>query len=144
MYHSLLIATDGSDTAAKAAEAATGLAKALGATLHVVVVYKAGRPGSLRVPEMTLGGSEGIDRGSIAETQAESVAAHARTLGVEAHTHATSGDVADRVVATAEDLGVDVIVIGNKGMRGVKRVLGSIPNAVAHKAPCAVLIVNTA
>jgi nucleotide-binding universal stress UspA family protein len=33
--------------------------------------------------------------------------------------------------------------VGNKGMRGLKRVLGSVPNAIAHSAPCGVLIVNT-
>jgi len=38
---------------------------------------------------------------------------------------------------------VDLIVVGNKGMRGVKRVLGSVPNAVAHSASCSVLIVAT-
>lgn len=143
MYQSLLVATDGSDTASEAARTATDLARALGATLHVVSVYRAGRGAPLRVPEMTLGGAEDIDHGSIAETQADSVAAHARTLGVDARTHAVSGDVAERVVELAEELHVDVIVVGNKGMRGVRRVLGSIPNDIAHRAPCAVLIVNT-
>jgi nucleotide-binding universal stress UspA family protein len=33
--------------------------------------------------------------------------------------------------------------VGNKGMKGVRRVLGSVPNAIAHSAGCAVLIVNT-
>jgi nucleotide-binding universal stress UspA family protein len=35
----------------------------------------------------------------------------------------------------------DVIVVGSKGMH--RRILGSVPNSVAHKAPCAVLIVKT-
>ena len=36
-----------------------------------------------------------------------------------------------------------IIVVGNKGMKGAKRILGSVPNAVAHAAWCAVLIHNT-
>jgi len=37
----------------------------------------------------------------------------------------------------------DLIVVGNKGMRGARRVLGSVPNSIAHSAPCSVLIVDT-
>jgi nucleotide-binding universal stress UspA family protein len=37
----------------------------------------------------------------------------------------------------------DLIVVGNKGMKGVRRVLGSVPNSVAHGAHCSVLIVDT-
>ena len=42
----------------------------------------------------------------------------------------------------AEDQNADVIVVGNKGMQ--RRILGSVPNSVSHKAPCSVLIVKTA
>jgi len=34
-----------------------------------------------------------------------------------------------------------VIVVGNKGMQ--RRILGSVPNTVAHKADCSVMIVKT-
>ena len=44
-------------------------------------------------------------------------------------------------VATA--FHADVIVIGNRGMTGAKRVLGSVPNTLSHHAECAVLIVPT-
>ena len=43
----------------------------------------------------------------------------------------------------AEEIGADLIVVGNKGMKGVRRVLGSVPNSVAHNAPCSVLIAVT-
>jgi nucleotide-binding universal stress UspA family protein len=36
-----------------------------------------------------------------------------------------------------------VIVVGNKGMTGLRRVIGSVPNSVTHQAPCAVLIAFT-
>lgn len=140
MYKTLLVATDGSETAAEAVRVATELAKVFEATLNIASVYGTG---TLRVPEMHMAPPEGVDHLSIAESHTESAAAHARTHGVSAQTHVRSGDVAERIVAIAEEQNVDLIVIGNKGMHGLRRVLGSVPNAVAHRAHCAVLIVNT-
>jgi len=143
MYKSMLVATDGSETAAEAVRVATELASTFGATLHIATVYRAGEGAALNVPEMILGQPEGIDRGSVAATAAESAASLARSKGVNAETHVVSGDVAERIVEIAQQQHVELIVVGNKGMRGLRRVLGSVPNAVAHSAPCSVLIVNT-
>ena len=41
----------------------------------------------------------------------------------------------------AEEVGADLLVIGNKGMK--RRVLGSVPNTVTHKASCSVMVVKT-
>ena len=41
----------------------------------------------------------------------------------------------------ADECGADVLVVGNKGMQ--RRVLGSVPNTVTHKAGCSVLVVKT-
>ena len=53
------------------------------------------------------------------------------------------GDPADALLNVARDVGASTIVVGNRGMRGGRRVLGSVPNSVSHKAPCNVLIVQT-
>jgi nucleotide-binding universal stress UspA family protein len=53
------------------------------------------------------------------------------------------GDPADAICEVTTQVKADVIVVGNKGMTGVRRVLGSVPNSVAHQAPCAVLIAFT-
>ena len=45
------------------------------------------------------------------------------------------------LVSLAEDCGADVLVVGSKGME--RRVLGSVPNTVTHKARCSVLLVKT-
>jgi nucleotide-binding universal stress UspA family protein len=45
------------------------------------------------------------------------------------------------LVQLAGESGGDLLVIGNKGME--RRVLGSVPNAVTHKAPCSVLVIKT-
>ncbi len=47
------------------------------------------------------------------------------------------------ILATAVDVGADLIVVGSKGMRGARRYLGSVPNSVAHGAHCAVLVIKT-
>ena len=54
--------------------------------------------------------------------------------------HMASEEPADAILAVADQVGADLIVVGNQGMR--RRVLGSIPNTVSHRAPCDVLIVQ--
>jgi nucleotide-binding universal stress UspA family protein len=65
----------------------------------------------------------------------------ARGLSVAMHVRAEGG--ADALLHVAEAVDADLIVVGNRGMTGLGRVLGSVPNTVAHHAPCAVLIVPT-
>ena len=58
--------------------------------------------------------------------------------------HAKRNDPADAMVAVAKAVKADAVVVGNKGMKGAKRfLLGSIPNKVAHNAPCTVIIAKT-
>jgi len=138
----LLVATDGSETAAEAVRVAIDLAKAIGATLHITTVHRP-EVSARAWSDTKVAYREELDPAGAATSQTESMAAQARAEGVPTKTHVVTGFVAERIVSIAKDEGVDLIVVGNKGMRGLKRALGSVPNAVAHKAPCAVLIVNT-
>jgi nucleotide-binding universal stress UspA family protein len=61
--------------------------------------------------------------------------------GIECDTLADDGDPAEVLVRLAEECGADLLVIGNKGMK--RRVLGSVPNTVTHKANCSVLVIKT-
>lgn len=63
--------------------------------------------------------------------------------GLEVVVHAATGDPAAAIVRIAEEEEADLVVVGNKGMKGTRRILGSVPNSVAHGAPCSVLIVDT-
>jgi nucleotide-binding universal stress UspA family protein len=63
--------------------------------------------------------------------------------GAKAVGHVVGGAPAQAIMRIAQAEGADLIVVGNKGMRGVRRLLGSIPNAVSHGAGCDVLIVST-
>jgi nucleotide-binding universal stress UspA family protein len=70
--------------------------------------------------------------------------ARAEQAGVKCESHVVPGDAADALVDVAEQLGADLIVIGNRGMTGVRRfVLGSVPNKVSHHCPCSLMIVDT-
>ena len=53
--------------------------------------------------------------------------------GLETVTEAREGDPADVLCDIAEEHGADLLVVGNRGMQ--RRVLGSVPNSVSHKAP---------
>lgn len=55
-----------------------------------------------------------------------------------AHIH---DDAADVLVELADKHKADVIVVGNKGMK--RKLLGSVPNSVAHNANCSVFVVKT-
>ena len=116
------------------------LASVSGGTIHIVSAYRSGA--TARV------GTEAehwyIDTATKIDTVLSSAQATARTKGLAAEVHAVEKDPADAIIAVAAEVGADVVVVGNKGMQGAKRfLLGSVPNKVAHNAPCTVVIVKT-
>jgi nucleotide-binding universal stress UspA family protein len=146
MIGSIVVGTDGSDTAKEAVRQATEFAKALDAKLHLVSAYEPIGEGRLReerqqVPDdmqWMVNPREDVDAtlkdagGSIEEA------------GIEVETYAREGDPADAILDVAEEQNADLIVVGNKGMTGAKRfLLGSVPNKVSHHAPCSVMIIRT-
>ena len=147
MFASILVGTDGSDTATTAVRYAIDLARELGARLQVVSAYEPVSDQGLRaeraeVPE---------DVQWMINPHADVIAMldrakdEARSAGVDqVETFARQGDAADAILDIAEEQRSDLIVVGNKGMTGAKRfLLGSVPNKVSHHAPCSVLIVRT-
>ena len=139
MFETVVVGADGSDTAAEAVRVAIGLVKLTGGRLHIVTAYK---PQQLRSPAGEEF-SKSLTTGDLAGSVLDDLASRARTGGVEVETHQKAGDPADAICEVATEVKADVIVVGNKGMTGVRRVLGSVPNSVAHQAPCAVLIAFT-
>jgi nucleotide-binding universal stress UspA family protein len=144
MYRTVVVGTDGSPTADKAVEAAAELARSWGSALHIVTAFRSPRSG--------MGAATGVDLvdsgagQALAEESARAVGLAAIENfgdGVAAEAHAAQGNADDVILATADEVGADLIVVGSKGMRGARRYLGSVPNSVAHAADCAVLIVKT-
>jgi nucleotide-binding universal stress UspA family protein len=62
---------------------------------------------------------------------------------VTVHTHALPGPPTDVLLSVAESVGADLVVVGSKGMKGARRLIGSIPNSVAHRSSCDVMIAKT-
>jgi nucleotide-binding universal stress UspA family protein len=143
MISSLVVGTDGSETAREAVRQAGELAQAVGAKVHLVSAYEPVPEGRLReeardVPQdMQWMVNQKEDVNATLEEAAES-------MPVEAQTHAREGDPADAILDVAEEENADLVVVGNKGMSGAKRfLLGSVPNKVSHHAPCSVMIIRT-
>jgi nucleotide-binding universal stress UspA family protein len=138
MFKTVLVGADDSVTASRAVNTAVELVKVLGGNLHVVTAY---HPQSAKVDKLP---DEFFDRPT---DPADLLLARLRDSiskqGVEARYHPAAGDAAESIVKVADQVGADLIVVGNRGMKGVRRVLGSVPNSVAHQANCSVLIVDT-
>jgi len=143
MYETIVVGADGSETAKRAVAEATRLAAATGGTLHLVYAYESAR--GARV----VGAPEGAAKvwdvrpDTMAESILEQAAALVRMRDVGVETHALKGDPADALLTVAKREEAGLIVVGNRGMHGVSRVLGSVPNKVSHHARCNVLIVTT-
>jgi len=123
LISTVAVGTDGSATAGDAVRAAIELAERFEARLVLISAYR--KAPDTGVQEM-LERTEGDLRGR----------------GLDCSTMVAEGDPAEVLVRLAAECQADVLVVGNKGMR--RRVLGSVPNTVSHKAPCSVFIVKTA
>ncbi len=144
MYKVIVVGTDGSERANIAVREALSLAKLTGAKVHGVHVIR---------PVLAAGAVQ-LDAGAAAlinaDRQEESSRIHqdllalAAEYGVAAVMETFDGDPADALIKVAESNDADLVVVGNRGMSGVKRyVLGSVPNRVSHHCPCSLLIVDT-
>jgi CDGSH-type Zn-finger protein/nucleotide-binding universal stress UspA family protein/nitrite reductase/ring-hydroxylating ferredoxin subunit len=120
-YRRILIASDGSATADRAAKRGYTLARALGATVDLVFV---GHPitGDLIVTDTI----------------------EAFGDGVETRSWVLSGNPVELILGTAQEVGADLIVVGNKGMTRARMVFGtSVPGGVLKGARCDLLLCRT-
>jgi nucleotide-binding universal stress UspA family protein len=146
MYKNVVVGTDGSNTADKAVEAAAELARQWNAVLHIVTGYRTGSGAGHAAGSPMGGGADGGAADHLQHEAADQVGSKAAATwaeGLITRNHAVSGHPADAILDTAQTVGADLIVVGSKGMQGARRFLGSVPNSVAHGAPCSVLIVKT-
>jgi nucleotide-binding universal stress UspA family protein len=146
MFSDIVVGTDGSDTANLAVRLAADLAKTHDAVLHLVHAYKVPTGGVAVVGAGAMAVADtGLSAAALKEVSGKVLTGGASHLqGVKVETHSVVGSPADVLVSVAEETGADLIVVGSKGMRGARRMIGSIPNSVAHRAPCHVLVAKTA
>jgi nucleotide-binding universal stress UspA family protein len=130
------VGTDGSATAAEAVRVATETARRFDAKLVLISACDNSRAGR---------GSVELQWANNPASRVHEILARAqedvRKAGLECETRVEEGDPAKVIVRLAEECGADLLVIGNKGMQ--RRMLGSVPNAVSHTAPCSVMVVKT-
>ena len=143
MIKTIAVGTDGSDTAQKAVDFAMDMAERYQARLVIASAYTPVSEGRLKKEQVeapqeiqwSINPSEEVD------TVLRAAEEQASERGLEYVSEARNGDPGDVLVEIADAHDADVMVVGNKGMD--RRILGSVPNTVSHKAPCSVLIVKT-
>lgn len=143
----IVAGTDGSDRAERAVSRAGELARALGTSVHLVSAYRRATDSAWVAAGSGMGVAAMPDDDELARGEAESIIARSsrqlRSQGLTVHSHVCAGDAAQALMAVAENESAGMIVVGNRGMHGARRLLGSVPDRVAHHAKCEVLIVPT-
>ena len=139
MGSTIVVGVDGSDTASKAADAAAALASATNSPLHVITAYAEERSEEIGAGSDRWVVSSGDRAAQVAATEAR------RLSGTVVNVTSSSGygKPDDVLLAAADRLEAAMIVVGNRRMQGASRILGSVANSVAHRAPCDVYIVKT-
>ncbi|HEV3364385.1 MAG TPA: universal stress protein [Acidimicrobiia bacterium] len=144
MFRTIVVGTDGSKTADRAVRKASELARLCSARLHVVTAY---RPSA----DMALIGPMGAaaagatdepvpdDIGLMLEALEKELSAE----GLSVTVHARAGRAADALLDIAEAEEADAIVVGNRGVRGSRQSLGSVPLNVLQHANCTVIVIPT-
>ena len=146
MFASIVVGTDGSPTAAAAVQRACELAGVHSADLHIVSAYPSSAAPAVamgRDPATVPPDDRDADVCAAVERMLEAVRQQLAGKDVKITTHAVGYDPVTAILDVVRQHNADLIVVGNKGMRGPQRKLGSVPDVLAHLATCDVLIVNT-
>ena len=140
----MLLATDGSEEAELAARAAVELSNSTSSELHVVYVEP--------LPDFMKSGAgtPGFDRELYEMIEKEARETLRKLMwrvkvagGIIAGSHLRMGVVAEEIVAFAEELEVDLIIVGSRGLRGIRRTLaGSVSESVFRHAHRPVMVVR--
>ena len=138
MLSTIAVATDGSDTANEAVAAAVELAKRYEAELVLISAFQDSGTAPADEPDEL---QWAYNKSAQLQAIMSKLKSDLEAQGLSCRTLTAEGDPADVVVKLAEECNADALVVGNKGMR--RRVLGSVPNSITHKAPCSVFVVKT-
>lgn len=139
MTRTIIVGVDASDSASRAARVAAELARDTGASLRVVCAYA-----REDVAEVSDGSDHWhVTASATARGTADRVAAELAGIAGDVTAMAVEGKPVFALTSTAEQLAADLIVVGNRRVQGLSRVLGSVAAAVAQHAPCDVYIAHT-
>lgn len=150
----LVVALDGSAEAEAGIPHSVTIARATGASVHLLRVVPAGAAAALPIVASDLmpGTSVAIDLDGADASETlvfgatiylEAVAERLRTTGLDVQTHVRAGPPGPTIAATARALGADLLVIASEPHRGLKRLAGSVADELFRGAPCPVVYVRT-
>jgi nucleotide-binding universal stress UspA family protein len=134
---SIVVGVDRSDTARRAAERAAVLAGRLGSDLHIVMCAER-KPGV----HMSVG-TDSWQSDWLTDAQQFLEQLGRQLPHATVTTSVGDGDPAKAICDEARRLDADVIVVGNKRVKGLARVLGSVAGDVMKLAHCDVYVANT-
>jgi nucleotide-binding universal stress UspA family protein len=142
----ILIATDGSDHALKAAQFGGELAASMSAELHVLAVVYRDREGQRELREFAR--IEHVEGGiadvalSLARSHVEQSRRRAEAQGaIAVKTSVIEGDPAEEILSYIAAKNIDAVVVGRRGRSSLARLLlGSLSQKLASLAPCVVII----
>jgi nucleotide-binding universal stress UspA family protein len=140
MFTTVVVGTNWSETAEVAFVKALELTRANRGRLHVVT---ASPPSPPPASGRSAGASAGrsLGPGFQADVVLERTLDRLGANDVDVRQHTLTAEPGEAILSVAEQVGAELIVVGNQGMH--RRMLGSIPNTVSHRATCDVLIVQT-
>jgi nucleotide-binding universal stress UspA family protein len=129
MYDHILVATDGSEPAARAVDHAVSLAREHGATVHAISVVDTGRYGepALSSSELVIGDLE--DR---ANEVLAAIRDRCEADGIEIVTKCMHGNPNDEIVAYSDAIDADILVLGAHGLSHAGHHIGSVADRVAR------------
>jgi nucleotide-binding universal stress UspA family protein len=138
--NSIVVGTDGSEGAERALERAADIAKACGATVHVVVAVP--QAYATETYESSAR-AEHFGLGDVAESVIARAERKLQDAGVAATTTSRGGDAARVILDVADELDADLIVVGARGLTGLQKfLLGSVSSKVSHYADRTVMVVR--
>jgi nucleotide-binding universal stress UspA family protein len=142
----VLLATDGSRDAELARTTAVDLANSTNSELHLVTVasgYPSYDGRNLTVADQLRRQAEDILNEQAEKVEQDGGKVAEKHLVVEKHLRIAERYRAQQIVQVAEDIGAGLIVMGSRGLGGVRRALmGSVSDSVVRHAHCPVLVVR--
>lgn len=142
LFKKILIATDGSENARRAASYGVNIAKATGAEVHALYIISTQHAVTTRT---VMGWSEAFEeylanKGGVAIADVEKLGKEA---GVKVEPVFLKGIPADKILEYAEENNIDLIVMGTHGLTGIKRFLiGSVAESVVRHSKAPVMVIR--
>jgi nucleotide-binding universal stress UspA family protein len=142
LFKKILVATDGSEDARRAASYGVNIAKATGAEVHALYIISTQHAVTTRT---VMGWSEAFEeylanKGGVAIADVEKLGKEA---GVKVEPVFLKGIPADKILEYAEENNIDLIVMGTHGLTGIKRFLiGSVAESVVRHSKAPVMVIR--